>query len=149
MNLPLYLTFERIRVHKINILRYIILSVYFLNKATMLGDGGDRGLQMVKASIKFQVMEHFPMNYLIDIDVIKSYKMVIDLAKRHVTFDSLYPPVRILILNGNRYKKMKYNPHIFTTQTVFYQAIFRLLGPDPLRFIKDREGVPRQSHLSR
>ena len=68
-----------------------------------------KALQMVKTSIEFQVVEHCPTNYLIGIDAIKSYKMVIDSARGHVAFDSLSPSVRIPILDSNRYEKMKYN----------------------------------------
>jgi len=51
-------TFEGISRHKTSTLRYVVLPVYFLNKATMLGDSGDKGSQMVKAQIQFQVVEH-------------------------------------------------------------------------------------------
>ena len=103
-------TFGGIGAHKTNTLGYVVLPVCFPNKTAMSGDGGGKGSQMVKASIEFQVVEHCPANYLIGIDAIKSYKMVIDSARGHVAFDSLSPPVRIPILDGNRYEKMKYDP---------------------------------------
>jgi len=110
MKSPSHLIFGGIGAHKTNTLGYVMLPVCFPNKAAMSGDGGSKGSQMVKALIEFQVVEHCPANYLIGIDAIKSYKMVIDSARGHVAFDSLSPPVRIPILDGNRYEKMKYDP---------------------------------------
>jgi len=109
MKSPLRPTFGGIGAHKTSTLGYVMLPICFSNKMAISGDGGGKGLQMVKASIEFQVVEHCPANYLIGIDVIKSYKMVIDSARGHVAFDSLSPPVRIPILDGNRYEKMKYD----------------------------------------
>jgi len=102
-------TFGGIGAHKTNTLGYIVFSICFPNKTAMSRDGGGKGSEMVKASIEFQVVQHCPVNYLIGIDAIKSYKMVIDSAREHVAFDSLSPPVRISILDGNRYKEMKYD----------------------------------------
>ena len=105
MKSPSRSTFGGIGTHKTSTLGYVVLLIHFPNKAIMLRNDGDRGLQMVKAQIEFQIVEHYPANYLIGIDVIKSYKMVIDSARGHITFDSLSSPSEFQYWIGIAMKK--------------------------------------------
>ena len=68
--------FQEIEKKTINILDYIIISIYFSNVAILNDD--ERNTEIIKINIEFQVIEHLTYEYLIERNVLKIYKIIID-----------------------------------------------------------------------
>jgi hypothetical protein len=109
-------TFGGIGAHRTDTLGYVVLPVYFPNIAAMTGD--EKHAQLVKLFIEFQVVEKCLAGYLVGMDAMKAYKMIIDAGRSHVTIGAFSPPIRVPILDGNIYEKAKFDPRVFTTQPV-------------------------------
>ena len=74
--LSLQSKFQEIEKKTIDVLDYIITSIYFLN-ATILNDD-ERNARIIRIDIEFQVIEHLIYEYLIKRDILKIYKIIID-----------------------------------------------------------------------
>jgi len=94
---------------------YVVLPIYLPNVAAM---NGSKNGQVVKINVEFQVVERCLAGFLLGIDAMRGYKMVIDTARGHISFETFSPPIRVPIVGSTRYEREKYDPRIFSTETI-------------------------------
>jgi len=66
---------------------------------------GSKNGRVVKFDVKFQVVEQCPPGFLLGIDAMRAYKMVIDTTRGHISTETFSPPVRVPIVGPNRYER--------------------------------------------
>src|SRR5579862_2887125 len=115
MKSPVTPTFAGIGTSQTSTLGYVVLPIYLPNVAAM---NGSKNGQVVKIDVEFQVVERCPAGFLLGIDAMRGYKMVIDTVRGHISFESFSPPLRVPIVASSRYEREKYDPRIFSTETV-------------------------------
>ena len=74
--LSLQLKFQEIEKKIIDILDYIIISIYFLNVIILNDD--KKNAEIIKIDIEFQVIKYLIYKYLIKYDILKIYKIIIN-----------------------------------------------------------------------
>ena len=110
------LKFQEIEKKTINILDYIIISIYFFNVVILSNDKRNAGI--IRIDIEFQVVEHLICEYLIERDILKAYKIIIDENIEQIIFPLFNLPFHILIIERNRYNRIKIDSCIFMTRMI-------------------------------
>ena len=78
----------------------------------------ERNTEIIRIDIEFQVIEHLTYEYLIERDVLKVYKIIIDENVEQIIFPLFNSLFRVLIIERNRYNKIKIDPRIFAARMI-------------------------------
>ena len=95
---------------------YVVLPVHLPNSAAMSGD--ERSARIAKLWIEFQVVESCPAGFLLGVDAISAYKMIIDYLKATIHLNAMQPPMKIPIADGTKYTAQRVDPRIYAAEPV-------------------------------
>ena len=108
--------FQEIEKKTIDILDYIIISIYLLNIVILSDD--ERNTEIIRIDIKFQVIEHLAYEYLIERNILKAYKIIIDENIEQIIFSLFNSSFHVFIIKENRYNKTKIDSRIFAARMI-------------------------------
>jgi hypothetical protein len=106
---------------------YVVLSVHLPNASALSGDA--RNARVAKIWVEFQVVEKCPVGYLIGVDAIQAYKMILDYQKSSIILTAFANPLRIPIADGTKYTSKRADPCIYAAETVSIQPFSSIWVP--------------------
>ena len=78
-----------------------------------------RKIKIMKIIMKFQVIEYYPIEFLLERDALKIYKMIINEEHSIIWINSLIFPMKISITKDSKYDSHQIDSHIFIAEIIY------------------------------